>query len=111
MPKYRLAITSIAIAIAVAVILYIFVGPATLVADVLQNTVALVVITVFSLIILLIGTTVVLTTESEFIAAVAAIAMFLSSIVLATALPMLINRASNYFNDLLSNITKRVVGP
>lgn len=111
MTKHKLVLLLILVSITIATIFYILFGIASeFVSGILHNVVVLIMLFTISTIVIMISTTIILTTDNKYAVAIAAIAVFVSSIVLVATLSQLINIASDYLNKVFENISKRIIG-
>lgn len=109
MGKARAIAIGIIMPTAVALGLFITVGTAPLaqtLSAVFENVFVLAAIAMLSFVVTLIGFAVILTTDNEYVAAIATVIVYISVVVLLTSLPTLIDAMSRYIGQALSNFTK-----
>jgi hypothetical protein len=107
--KARAIAIGIIMPTAVALGLFITVGTAPLaqtLSAVFENVFVLAAIAMLSFVVTLIGFAVILTTDNEYVAAIATVIVYISVVVLLTSLPTLIDAMSRYIGQALSNFTK-----
>lgn len=109
MGKARAIAIGIIMPTVVALGLFITVGTAPLaqtLSAVFENVFVLAAIAMLSFVVTLIGFAVILTTDNEYVAAIATVIVYISVVVLLTSLPTLIDAMSRYIGQALSNFTK-----
>ena len=109
MGKARAIAIGIIMPTVVALGLFITVGTAPLaqtLSAVFENVFVLAAIAMLSFVVALIGFAVILTTDNEYVAAIATVIVYISVVVLLTSLPTLIDAMSRYIGQALSNFTK-----
>uniref|UniRef100_A0A7C4BCY5 Uncharacterized protein n=1 Tax=Ignisphaera aggregans TaxID=334771 RepID=A0A7C4BCY5_9CREN len=92
-----------------AVLLFIVIGPAPFgeaFKAILENIFLLAAIAVTSFIVTLVGFVTILSTDNEYIAAIATIVVYISIVVLITVLPTLFDAVARYLGQAFSNFTK-----
>uniref|UniRef100_A0A7J2U6B5 Uncharacterized protein n=1 Tax=Ignisphaera aggregans TaxID=334771 RepID=A0A7J2U6B5_9CREN len=107
--KVKAIIMAILITTLTSLVLFIVIGPAPfneIFRTIFGNIFTLAAIAIFSFVVMLIGFVTILTTDNEYIAAIATILVYISIVVLITILPMLFDAMGKYFGQALSNFTK-----
>lgn len=97
-----------------AALLFIVIGPAPFgeaFKAILENIFILATIAVTSFIVTLVGFAMILSTDNEYIAAIATIVVYISIVVLVTSLPLLFDAVGKYLGQAFSNFTKIFSAP